>query len=227
MPWARSPGRAFLHRSADGGRSWIETLALDTAPYTGGYGLRGGVVLGDDTILLPLCDCPAYRRVFALRSTDGGRSWSRPIPIACDPARRFEEPAPLLLEDGRVLLLLRENASRTLWRVESVDGGLSWSPPEPTGIDGYPAHLCRLADGRLLCSYGFRRPPFAIRAAISEDEGRSWRSDAPLEIASGLGSKDMGYPCTLPRADGTLLTVFYARDNEGVTFVRGRIWRLF
>lgn len=227
LPWARSPGRAFLHRSVDGGRSWPFTTALDPSPFEGGYGLRGGVRLADGGVLLPLVDCPAYRRVFALRSADGGRSWSRPIPVAEAPDRRFEEPAPLLLEDGRVLLLLRENASRTLWRVESVAGGLSWSPPEPTGIDGYPAHLCRLADGRLLCSYGFRRPPFAIRAAISEDEGRSWRSDAPLEIASGLGSKDMGYPCTLPRADGTLLTVFYARDNEGVTFVRGRIWRLF
>ncbi len=226
LPWARAPGRAFLHRSPDGGRSWTSSLPLDTAPYEGGYGLRGGVVLADGTILLPLVDCPAYRRVFALRSADGGRSWSRPLAVAAAPDRLFEEPAPLLLTDGRVLLLLRENASRTLWRVESADAGRSWSRPEPTGIDGYPAHLCRLPDGRLLCTYGFRRPPFAIRAVLSEDAGRSWRTEATLEVASELGSKDLGYPCTLPRTDGTLLTVFYARDREGVTFLRARIWRL-
>ena len=226
LPWARAPGRAFLHRSADGGRSWPTTVPLDTAPYEGGYGLRGGVVLADGTVLLPLADCPAYRRVFALHSADGGWSWSPPVPVAEAPDRRFEEPAPLLLTDGRVLLLLRENASRTLWRVESADGGRSWSKPEPTAIDGYPAHLCRLPDGRILCTYGFRRPPFAIRAVLSQDDGRSWRTGTPLEVAGGLGSKDLGYPCTLPREDGTLLTVFYARDREGVTFPRARIWRL-
>lgn len=226
LPWVRGPGGAFVHRSEDAGRSWPLTVPLDTTPFAGGYGLRGGVVLADGTILLPLCDCPAYRRVFLLRSRDGGARWSEPVPVAELPDRCFEEPAPLLLEDGRVLLLLRENASRTLWRVESADGGLSWSPPEPTGIDGYPAHLCRLADGRSLCTYGLRKPPFAIRAVVFDDGGRSWRTESPIDIASGLGSKDLGYPCTLPRSDGSLVTVFYARDRSGVTGLRARFWRL-
>lgn len=53
-----------------------------------------------------------------------------------------------------------------------------------------------------------------------------WRIEAPIEKASGLPSKDLGYPCTLPRRDGTLVTLFYARDSEGVTCLRARIWRL-
>lgn len=113
-----------------------------------------------------------------------------------------------------------------LWQAVSADGDRSWSDPAPTGIEGYPTHLCRLADGRLPCTYGFRRPPFAIRAILSEDVGRTWRIDAPIEIATGLPSKDLGYPCTLPRSDGTLFTVFYAGDREGVNFPRARIWRL-
>jgi len=35
----------------------------------------------------------------------------------------FEEPAPLVLPSGRVLLLLRDNASRILHAVHSDDGG--------------------------------------------------------------------------------------------------------
>lgn len=226
LPWARGPGRAFVHRSADGGRSWCASVAPSTAPFEGGYGLRGGVVLDDGGVLLPLCDCPAYRRVFVLRSCDGGRSWSAPSPVADLPGRLFEEPAPLRLPDGRILLLLRENVSRSLWQVESADHGRRWSAPVPTGIDGYPGHLCALPDGRLLCTYGFRRPPFAIRAVLSADGGRSWTTEAPLAVASDLGSKDLGYPCTLPLADGALLTVFYARDRDGVTGLGFRRWCL-
>ena len=56
----------------------------------------------------------------------------------------------------------------------------------------------QLADGRLLCTYGFRDPPFAIRAVVSEDDGASWRTGAPIPIRENLPNKDLGYPFTLP-----------------------------
>lgn len=226
MPWARGPGRAWVHRSDDGGRTWAGGVELDTAPLAGGYGMRGGVVLPDGALLLPLGDAPGYRAVHAFRSTDGGQGWRHLAPAAERPGRRFEEPAPLLLASGRVLLLLRENRSKSLWRTWSDDGGASWAEPEPAGIDGYPAHLCRLPDGRLLCSFGFRRAPFAIRAALSEDQGRTWPSGAIRDVRSGLPGRDLGYPCTLPCADGRLLSVYHARDGQGVTGVHATRWRL-
>ena len=225
MPWARAPGRAWLHRSEDGGRTWTGSGELDTAPFVGGYGMRGGVVLPDGAVVLPLCDVPDYRRVFALRSADGGLSWSPAIPVADLPGRCFEEPAPLLLPSGRILLLLRENVGRSLWRSWSDDGGRSWAEPVPTGIDGYPAHLCGLQDGRILCTYGFRRPPFAIRAVLSETGGQSWLAAEPIEIRSGLPGRDLGYPCTAVTAAG-LLTVYYARAEDGCTCIFSTRWRL-
>ena len=223
VPWARAPGRCWIHRSEDGGRSWAGGTVLETKPFVGGYGMRGGIVLADGTIVLPLGDVPDYRRVFVVRSEDEGATWSTPIELATLPDRRFEEPAPLLLGSGRVLALLRENASRSLWRSWSDDGGLSWAEPVPTGIDGYPAHLTGLPDGRILCTYGFRRPPYAIRPTISSDEDNTWSS--PVEIRTGLPNSDLGYPCTLPTA-AALCTVYYAQDQNECTCILVTHWTL-
>jgi hypothetical protein len=223
MPWARGPGRAWVHLSDDGGRTWTASVELRTDPFVGGYGMRGGTTLADGTIVLPLGDIPDYRQVFVLRSEDGGGTWSQPISAAALPGRWFEEPAPLLLPSGRLLLLLRENRSKTLWQTWSDDGGSSWANPMPAGIDGYPAHLCSLPDGRILCTYGFRRPPYAIRAALSADSGVTWPEQ--LEIRSGLPGKDLGYPCTVT-AGGHMLTVYYGRDEFGSTCILATAWAL-
>ena len=152
-------------------------------------------------------------------------SWSAPILAAEAAGLEFEEPAPLLLPSGRILLALRENRNRTIFTVASDDGGLTWSEPRATGIDGYPAHLMQLADGRLLCTYGFRDPPFAIRAVVSEDDGASWRTGAPIPIRENLPNKDLGYPFTLPLSADELLTIYYAQDDAGTTGIWSTRWR--
>jgi hypothetical protein len=223
LPWARGGGETVLHRSTDGGRSFEAPVLLDAAPYSGGYGMRGGVELPSGEIVLPFSDIPHYARVFVLIGRDGG-GFGPPIEAAANPSCLFEEPAPLLLPDGRLLLHLRDNRSRSLWQCESTDGGRSWSRPAPTGIDGYPAHLLRLEDGRLLSTYGYRKPPFGIRVSLSGDQGRSW--GPPLSVRADLPNRDLGYPCTLQRRDGTLCTVHYGQDGEGVTAIWATDWRL-
>src|SRR5690606_7921747 len=37
-PWARAGGRAFIHLSKDQGASFTRTVAIDTTPFSGGYG---------------------------------------------------------------------------------------------------------------------------------------------------------------------------------------------
>ncbi len=217
MPWARGPGSAYVHISDDGGRTWGRTVALDTAPYVGGYNMRGAVCLPDGQVVLPLCDIPAYERVFVMHSGDGGLSWGRPVAAASEPGLLFEEPCPLVLGDGRILLLLRENRTRSLYQVTSADGGQSWSRPAPTGIAGYPAHLIELADRRILCTYGYRSPDYSIRAIVSTDAGRSWDRGNPIIVRAGLPNRDLGYPCTLAIGGQTLCTVYYCQDSDGVT----------
>ncbi|MEZ5934551.1 MAG: sialidase family protein [Alphaproteobacteria bacterium] len=218
MPWARAQGDAFVHLSDDGGRRWHRTVRLGTAPFEGGYGMRGALELPDGDLLLPLADVPAYRRIYVLRSSDRGESWGPPVTVADIPGKEFEEPAPLLLPDGRIVMLLRENRSRRLHLVRSGDGGRSWSTPAPTAIDGYPAHLLLLDDGRVLCTIGWREPPYGIRVVLFENGPDIGAGDA-ITIRDDLPNRDLGYPCTLEAADGSLVTFYYAQDQDGVTAI--------
>jgi hypothetical protein len=216
LPWARGGGVATVCRSDDGGRHFGPATTLDVAPYSGGYGMRGGVVLPDGEILLPLSDVPHYARIFLLRSRDGGRTWSAPEPVAAAADCEYEEPAPLLLADGAILMLLRENRSHTLHAVRSADAGHSWAAPEPTGITGYPAHLLRLPDGRLAAVTGRRVPPFGIVVFLSNDGGATWDVDHPITVRE-LPNRDLGYPTAALDTAGELFVAWYHRDAAGVT----------
>jgi BNR repeat protein len=224
-PWGRGNGRTFVHLSDDGGETFARTVELDVAPYVGGYGMRSAAELADGTLVLPLSDAPHYQRVFVVKSQDGGLTWSAPIAAAEDSSCLFEEPAPLALPSGRLLMLLRENRRRTTFSVHSDDGGQSWSTPVPTGIDGYPPHLLAPGDGRLLCTYGYRKPPFAIRAVFSDDGGATWDTEQTVAVCENLPNKDLGYPSTVATAGG-LLTLYYTQDTDGVTGIRASTWAL-
>lgn len=108
---------------------------------------------------------------------------------------------------------------------ESPDGGRTWSVPHPIGVWGLPSHLLRLRDGRLLMTYGHRRPPLGNQARLSDDEGRTWSE--PVVLSADGASDDLGYPSTVELADGTLLTVWYeALKGDPMAVLRQARWRL-
>ena len=87
------------------------------------------------------------------------------------------------LPDGRVLAMIRSESGGPLhetgflWQTQSDDSGKTWSPAKRTDIWGYPPHLLLTSDGDVLCTYGYRRPPFGIRACFSRDAGRTWDTE--------------------------------------------------
>lgn len=218
-PWARGNGGAYVHRSTDMGRTWEETVEIQTAPYSGGYGMRGAIELPNGDILLPLSDVPHYRTVFVVRSKDGGRSWENPIEAASQPGKYFEEPCALVVDNGDILMLLRENSTHYLYQTISHDGGYTWSEPVATPIWGYPAHLLKLPDSSILCVYGYRKPPYGIRAVVSRDQGESWDVERTWIIRDDLPNADLGYPGSVLTDDGQIFTVYYAQDNDGATCI--------
>jgi BNR repeat protein len=167
------------------------------------------------------------RSAFVLRSEDDGDTWTC-LPMAMgDDQMSYNETALELNAEGHVIALMRsaESADKKLaghlFQVTSTDQGKTWSKPVDTGIWGYPAHLLRLPDDRLVATYGVRRAPMGIRACLSRDGGKSWDVDNEIVLrADGFGSgSDLGYPITERLSDGTLATIYYFNGVENITHI--------
>ena len=156
-------------------------------------------------------------RVFCARTTDGGQTLTcaRHRPGAIRLRHHARQPAPG--PDAHPVRgpLLRaahgEFTTRRDWidLYASDDDAATWAfltrPVPDTGFGGNPPTLTRLQDGRICMTYGYRAQPFGIRARLSADEGLTW--DQEVILRDDGGSHDLGYPRTIQRPDGTLVTV--------------------
>lgn len=216
----------WMIRSTDGGVTWSVRYPVPVnSPH-------GPIQLADGRLLY--CGAELWqpeRRIGACQSMDDGQSWQwlATIPTrAGDDHRQYHELHAVETADGRLIAHIRNhnkaNAHEIL-QTESTDGGKSWSVPHPIGVWGYPSHLLRLKDGRLLMSYGHRRPPLGNQSRVSQDGGQTW--SAPLMISTDANSGDMGYPSTVECDDGVLVTVWYEllKDSPNAQLRQAR-WRL-
>ena len=112
----------------------------------------------------------------------------------------------------------------TLWLSE--DGGATWQGLRDTGVKGHPPDLLRLQDGRILLSYGHRHAPLGVRAVVSSDEGETWDLEHIWALREGGGSSDLGYPHSVQLGDGTVVTVYYFVEPDGMQFVGCTRWRV-
>ena len=129
---------------------------------------------------------------------------------------------------GKLVGLFRWGISdlskKIMWQSESYDGGRTWSETYRTDILGYPAHMLRLEDDRILLVYGLRVTPFGQRARVSDDEGENWSDEMVLCLDTG---PDHGYPASAILPDGSVYTIHYQIENPGEpTCLIGTNWRL-
>jgi len=216
----------WMIRSTDGGRTWSPRYSsIVNSPH-------GPTQLRDDRLLYAGKELwTGQRRNGVCESLDDGQTWRWLAEIPARPGddgAQYHELHAVECASGRLVVQIRNhngsNERETL-QSESADGGRTWSLPRSIGVWGLPSHLLRLRDGRLLMSYGHRRPPFGNQARISDDEGRTWSET--LAISSDGASTDLGYPSTVELADGTLLSVWYEamRDNPMAVLRQAR-WRI-
>ncbi len=161
---------------------------------------------------------PTIARSAFCESRDDGQSWQWMAEIPTRPGddhKNYHELHAVETTAGKIVVHIRNhnaaNKGETL-QCESTDGGKSWSVPHPIGVWGLPSFLLRLRDGRLMMSYGHRRPPFGNQARLSDDEGTTWSE--PLMISDDGNGGDLGYPSTVELDDGSLLTVWYERMKD-------------
>ncbi len=225
----------WIVRSHDGGATWdAAPIAVDSTPLARAGTSDAVLELPDGTLLMGIYGADPDSRVcraYVVRSRDGGNTWGESALIARDPERRisFEEPALTMMQDGNLLAVLRSGEPGNyafLYQATSVDGGRSWMDLRPTPMWGHPAQVLALADGRLVCAYGYRRPPFGVRACVSGDDGRTWDMAREIVLRADGGSRDIGYPSTAQLADGTLVTVYYIHGQDGVRHIGATRWTL-
>lgn len=198
----------WMLRSTDGGMTWSAPFRVPlNSPH-------GPAILSDGRLLYAGKQLwSSGQKVGVCESRDDGKTWSWLADIQARPSDKvaeYHELHAVETASGRLIVHIRNhnalNRGETL-QCESDDGGKSWSVPHPIGVWGLPSHLLRLRDGRLLMSYGYRRAPFGNLARLSGDHGHSWSE--PLVISGDGAGADLGYPATVERSDGKLITVWY------------------
>lgn len=240
--WADVEG-PWVIRSFDGGQTWeSRPVAVDSSPLARGGTSDAVLELPDGTLLMGIYGADygsTACRAYVVRSADGGNTWGQPALIAHDPAgeNSFEEPALVRLAGGQLLAVLRtreDGSYQYLHQARSDDAGRTWHSLQRTPMWGHPAHVLRLdgagagpqdTPGRLLCSYGYRRPPYGIRACLSSDDGQTWDIEREFVLRDDGASRDIGYPSTAQLDDGTLVTVYYIHGQDGIRHIACTRWR--
>ena len=216
----------WMIRSTDGGVTWSSRYSsLVNSPH-------GPIQLSDGRLLYAGKELwTGEKRVGVCESSDDGQTWQWLSEIPTRPgddASEYHELHAVDAGDGKIIVQIRshnEPNSRETLQCESEDGGRTWTTPLSIGVWGLPSHLMRLKDGRLLMTYGYRRKPFGNQARVSDDAGETWSE--PVTISGDGAGGDLGYPSTIQRSDGSMLTVWYEKlPASQHAVLRQARWRL-
>lgn len=223
-------------RSNDNGATWTQFEGFPE-PEEGWsrFVPFGDIVIGDDGLL----HASAYtrgspndpnsasrydrrRQSWFFSSRDDGKTWEKTSMIGPD----HNETTLLYLGEQKWLAGARINIPNSIDLFYSNDNGKTWKDPQRvTGPRQMPGNLYRLNDGRVLFTYGnreFKEGNRGILAKLSNDEGKTWSS--PIQIAQLDG--DLGYPSSVQRADGKIVTAYYSSliDNHSRYHMGVAIW---
>lgn len=217
--------RVFLRISNDEGRSFGKPIAVTRRP--GYHVLNNDRVtrLSSGRLLVPIASTADVRKKnhfvsWCALSDDGGKTWRAGKGIVDQPKRGAMEPEVIELKDGRVLMIARTQLGY-IAAAYSENGGDTWSKPINWGVKApeAPATLRRIpATGDLLlvwnntftkgAGHGGKRTP--LTAAVSTDEGKSWKQIRNLETRA-----DQTYAYTsLTFIGGRAVLSYYVRDDK-------------
>lgn len=174
--------------------------------------------------------------VLMAQTTDGGRTFTFGAWVAQSATDELIMPASVRLDENTILTAIRcsvregefEQVPTWIDLYRSTDNGTSFHhltrPVPNAGSGGNPPALLQLQDGRLCLTYGYRAAPFGIHALLSADGGKSW-SD-PITLRDDAACSDLGYPRTIQRPDGTLVTVYYFNEHvDTERYIGATLWR--
>ncbi|HUF60580.1 MAG TPA: sialidase family protein [Verrucomicrobiales bacterium] len=219
--------RVRMRLSEDGGASFGEAIDLCRRP---GYHVMNNdrvLQLSGGRVLCPVAwtsDVETENRfeAFCLYSDDGGRGWEEGSGSVVLPGRGAMEPGLIERRDGSVVMYVRTQLGE-IYGSLSTDGGETWDEPRAWGVPSpeSPATVRRIpqtGDWLMLWNplvregedHGGPRRPLA--AAVSPDEGRTWKPWRVLEDEEG---KSYAYTSLTFDRGSALLTYGIGDESTG------------
>lgn len=239
------------HTKSFNGRKEWEPLQRIWSGYAGS--MLSVTQMRNGRIVLPICYRPIPIRNWSARGegfdafsymgtfqssvlySDDGNTWHQSkaefkAPSSIIFADGLIEPGVIQLKDGRVWLLIRTQSGR-FYESYSTDGA-NWSPVQATEIisSDSPGNLIRLKTGQLVMVWNEAlRFSYAnggrhiLHAAITDDEGKTWRGFREVARNPLLGAPppitgDHGVTYTVlnQTPDGKIVTPLYTGHDLGI-----------
>ncbi len=233
----RSPG--FISRKTAHKR-WQGPFSLPMFDQTGIEARTDYIVNGPDDCMIFVTVTTQEGEeglgVLMARTTDGGKNFHCDSWVATSVADELIMPSSVRVDDMTILTAIRcsvregEFDAVPTWidLYESTDNGTTFHylnrPVPDAGSGGNPPAMLKLQDGRICLVYGYRAAPFGIRARLSEDGGKSWGD--VIHLRDDGACSDLGYPRTVQRADGMLVTTYYFNDDvDAERYIAATLWK--
>jgi hypothetical protein len=228
----------YVLRSTDGGQHWgapIYPPNIDAEINYNAFGKplpaynRGSMYeAADGRILWVVAATDATRKTsnYLLVSADKGSTWKYTGKVASDKTVAFNEASAYETPKGDIVAFLRTaNFNDEACISRSSDGGRSFKW-ESMGFQGHPLHALRLADNRVLLTYGYRHKPYGIRARILNAECSDYKTAPEFIIREDGGATDLGYTWAIPISKDKYLVTYYFNLNNGTRHIAGSILQI-
>jgi len=235
----RAGAKSWFYISYDRCKIWEGPFKLPVFEQTGVAARTDYIVSGPNECTLFLTAAKPNGdegHVFCARTTDGGKTFDFLSWIGAEPDGFSIMPASVRLSESRILVAIRcreggqslETKKNWIDLYASDDNGANWEymnrPVADTGVGGNPPTMTKLQDGRLCITYGYRDAPHSMCAKISSDDGETW--DEEIILRSDGGNHDIGYPRTVQRPDGKIVTVYYFNEHaDSERYIAATIWK--
>jgi hypothetical protein len=226
-------GPSRFYYTEDKGKSWQGPYRLPDFDTPGTAARTDYLVDGKHEATVFLTAAKSNKRegrLLCARTTDGGRTFRFVSWVVPETEGYAIMPSSVRLSPKTILTSLRRSTpdGNAILLYRSDDNGATWNfvsrvTPEALAKSSNPPSMIRLKDGRLCITYGRRIQPYGINARISSDEGKTWGDE--ILLRTGAGNHDLGYPRTVQRPDGKIVTVYYYNDSaDGERYIAATIW---
>jgi len=211
-------------QAADRARRLIQHAEDEYYSRMGWFTRTHPIELPSGRMLVPLYSDGFSFGIMAI-SDDHGYTWTGSEPIT---GAGGVQPTVVRKKDGTLVAYLRDNGpppKRALVS-ESHDDGVSWTTARDSDIPnpGTSLEVIRLRDGNWIMVYNdIERGRYSLAAAISDDEGTTWKWKRHLDGRPDRESKDQyHYPSVIQGADGAIHVAYsyYTPAGQTIKHVR-------